>query len=244
MVTGSSGRPRIGVTSRFRQAIESHSVHRGYIDQVTRSGALPITIPTLGLEFCEEFLDAVDGLLLTGGEDIDPDYCTGSIRRPDYVYHPRRDAFELRLARLALDRGLPVLGICRGSQILWALTGNPLIAHIPDVNDHQVLHRTSLTEVSRHVVSLAPGSKVAGAYGESKVEVTSYHHQGLGEQAPGGLRWEVTARADDSLVEGFERAGAGAPWAVGVLWHPELPADDDERTDPLIAAFVSAAGAA
>ncbi|MEU2389511.1 gamma-glutamyl-gamma-aminobutyrate hydrolase family protein [Streptomyces sp. NPDC007369] len=231
------------MTSRFRHAIDSHSIHRGYIDQVVRAGGLPVVLPTLGAEYCEELIEAVDGLLLTGGEDIDPAHCTGSARRPDYTYHPRRDVFELRLARLALDRGLPVLGICRGSQILWSATGNPVIAHIPDVNDGQVLHRTSLTETSRHVVSPAPGSKVAAAYGEAKIEVTSYHHQGLGEQTPGDLRWLVTARAEDSLTEAFEREDADAPWAVGVLWHPELPAGDD-RTDPLIADFVSAAGGA
>ncbi|MFE6906732.1 gamma-glutamyl-gamma-aminobutyrate hydrolase family protein [Streptomyces erythrochromogenes] len=241
MVTSSSGRPRIGVTSRFRHAIDSHGIHRGYIDQVVRAGALPVVFPTLGPEYCGELLEAVDGLLLTGGEDIDPDHCTGSARQPDYTYHPRRDVFELRLARTALDRGLPVLGICRGSQILWSATGNRIIPHIPDVNDGQVLHRTSLTETSRHLVSLTHGSKVAEAYGEAKVEVTSYHHQGLGAQAPGDLRWRVTARADDGLTEAFEREDAGAPWAVGVLWHPELPADDDQ-TDPLVSAFVSAVG--
>ncbi|MFJ3902440.1 gamma-glutamyl-gamma-aminobutyrate hydrolase family protein [Streptomyces sp. NPDC090025] len=242
------------MTTRFRHAIDSHAIHRGYIDQIIRSGGLPVVLPTLGPEYGDDLLAALDGLLLTGGEDIDPDHCTGTVRRPDYTYHPHRDAFELRLARLALDRGLPVLGICRGSQILWSVTGNPLIPHIPDVNDGLVAHRTSLTETSRHLVRLSPGSAVARAYGEGgaevaegaegehKAEVTSYHHQGLGEQTPGDLRWRVTARAEDGLVEAFERADAAAPWAVGVLWHPELPADDG-RTDPLVSAFVSAAGA-
>jgi putative glutamine amidotransferase len=228
--------------SRFRDGIDSHSIHRGYIDQAVGAGALPIVVPTVGTELCESFVEAVDGLLLTGGEDIDPAYCRGTERQPDYRYHPRRDAFELRLTRLALDRGLPVLGICRGAQILWSATGNPLIPHIPDVNDGQVLHRTSLTEPSRHHVLLEPGSNVADAYGESKVEVTSYHHQGLGEQTPGDLQWRVTARAEDALAEAFERDTPGAPWAVGVLWHPELPCVED-RIDPLIAAFVSAVGA-
>lgn len=206
-----------------------------------RAGALPLVIPTAEAALCEDYIDVLDGLLLTGGEDIDPAYCTGTTRQSGYAYHPDRDAFELRLARLALDRGLPVLGICRGSQILWTATGNPLIPHIPDVNGGRILHRHSLTEPSRHGVTLAPGSKVADAYGTTAVKVMSYHHQGLGEQTPGDLRWRVTARADDAVVEAFERDDPAAPWTVAVLWHPELPADDD-RTDPLIAAFVSAAG--
>ncbi|MGW2598204.1 gamma-glutamyl-gamma-aminobutyrate hydrolase family protein [Streptomyces klenkii] len=261
----SSARPRIGVTSRFRQNIRSHSIHEGYVEQVTRAGGLPFVIPCADADgdLCTSYLSLLDGLLLTGGEDMDPAYCSGTVRQPGYTYHPRRDAFEKRLAGSALDAGIPTLGICRGAQVLHTVTGNPLIGHVPDVNGGRVAHRTSLTETSRHSVTLAEGSKVARAYGERTLKVTSYHHQGLGEQTPGGIRWRVTARADDSLAEAIEReieceadadgdaeGNAGqAPWAVGVLWHPELPADDGpadgtgERTDPLIAAFVAAAGA-
>ncbi|MEV4921467.1 gamma-glutamyl-gamma-aminobutyrate hydrolase family protein [Streptomyces roseoverticillatus] len=267
-------RPRIGVTSRFRQAIRSHSIHEGYVEQVVRAGGLPLVIPCTEADaeadgdLCASYLAVLDGLLLTGGEDMDPAHCRGTVRQPGYTYHPRRDAFETRLAAAALEARMPTLGICRGAQVLHTVTGNPLIGHIPDVNGGRVAHRTSLTETSRHSVTLAEGSKVARAYGdrayggsyeegagERTLKVTSYHHQGLGEQTPGGIRWRVTARADDSLAEAIEREAdtegdtQGDAWAVGVLWHPELPADDGpadgtgERTDPLIAAFVAAAGA-
>ncbi|WP_414170001.1 gamma-glutamyl-gamma-aminobutyrate hydrolase family protein [Streptoverticillium reticulum] len=233
-------RPRIGVTSRFREAIQSHSIHRGYVEQVARAGGLPVVVPCLAEELCEPYLSVVDGLLLTGGEDIDPAHCTGTTGQAGYVYQPGRDRFEIRLARSALDRGLPTLGICRGAQILHTATGNPLIPHLPDVNGGLVAHRTSLTEPSRHGVTPVAGSKVADAYGEGQLKVTSYHHQGLGEQTPGGVRWRVTARSDDSFAEAIEREGAA--WTVGVLWHPELPVDEgDSGPDPLIAAFVSAA---
>lgn len=231
------------MTSRFRPAVSSHAIHRGYVDQVLRAGGLPFVIPCTEAELGAPYLDAVDALLLTGGEDIDPAYCRGTRRQTGYTYHPGRDAFELALTGLALERGIPVLGICRGAQVLYAATGHPLIGHIPDVNGGAVEHRLSLTEPSRHTVTLAEGSEVARAYGERVLKVTSYHHQGLGEPAPGGVRWRVTATADDSLTEAVEREDGGA-WAVGVLWHPELPAEDDDRTDPLIAAFVSAASAA
>ncbi|MEU2872574.1 gamma-glutamyl-gamma-aminobutyrate hydrolase family protein [Streptomyces olivoreticuli] len=234
-------KPRIGITARFRPAIRSHSIHEGYVEQVARAGGLPIVIPCLDTGLCEPFLSALDGLLLTGGEDMDPAYCTGADRQPGYTYHPRRDAFETRLARSAIDGGLPTLGICRGAQVLHAVTGNALIPHIPDVNGGLVSHRTSLTETSQHSVTLVDGSKVAQAYGERVLKVTSYHHQGLGEQTPGDIRWRVTARADDALPEAIEREGDA--WTVGVLWHPELPVDEDaDRPDPLISAFVSVAG--
>ncbi|WP_222624431.1 gamma-glutamyl-gamma-aminobutyrate hydrolase family protein [Streptomyces buecherae] len=241
MAKKTPGLPRVGVTTRFRSALVSHSIHRGYIEQVARSGGLPLAIPTVEPEFCDDYLDTVDGLLLTGGEDIDPRFSPGTPRQRDYTYHPRRDAFEFRLARGALHRGLPVLGICRGSQVLWSVTGNPLVPHLPDVNGGQVLHRHSPTEPAQHSVRLVPGSKVARAYDEPVVKVASLHHQGLGPQTPGDLRWRVVGHAEDGMVEAFEREDTAAPWAVGVLWHPELPVGDD-RTDPLIAAFVSAIG--
>ncbi|MFJ3303896.1 gamma-glutamyl-gamma-aminobutyrate hydrolase family protein [Streptomyces sp. NPDC086549] len=234
-------KPRIGITARFRTAIQSHCIHQGYIDHVVRAGGIPVVIPCVDESLCEPFLSSIDGLLLTGGEDIDPDYCEGTTRQIGYQYHPSRDAFELRLAKAALAAGLPTLGICRGCQILYSATGNPLIGNIPDINSGIVAHRTSISETSQHRVTLSEGSKVALAHGERRVDVTSYHHQGLGDQRANDTRWQVTARSDDSLAEAIEQAGRA--WAVGVLWHPELPVSDtDDFIDPLISAFVSAAG--
>ncbi|MFP1624882.1 gamma-glutamyl-gamma-aminobutyrate hydrolase family protein [Streptomyces sp. 5K101] len=237
---GPAMKPRIGITARFRTAIQSHSLHRGYVDHVIRAGGIPVVIPCVDESLCAPLLSSLEGLLLTGGEDIDPAHCTGTTRQSGYQYHPTRDAFELALAEAALAAGLPTLGICRGCQILYTATGNPLIPHIPDVNAGLVAHRTSISETSRHRVTLTEGSKVARAYGERSVEVTSYHHQGLGDQGSGAYRWQVTARSDDTLAEAIEHVGDA--WAVGVLWHPELPVDPAEGlADPLISAFVSAA---
>ncbi|MEU5163463.1 gamma-glutamyl-gamma-aminobutyrate hydrolase family protein [Streptomyces sp. NPDC020875] len=232
--------PRIGITARFRREQLSHCIHRGYVDQVIRSGGMPLVVPGTEIALCEPYLATLDGLLLTGGEDIDPAHCTGPDRQADYPYQPGRDVFELRLARYAMDRGIPVLGICRGAQILYTATGNSLIPHIPDVNGGLVAHRASRTESVRHSVTLAEDSRVHAAYRERAVKVTSYHHQGLGEQSPGDVRWRVTATADDLLPEAVE--AEGHRWTVGVLWHPELPADPGgPDPDPLIAAFVTAA---
>jgi putative glutamine amidotransferase len=234
-------KPYIGITARFRPAIQSHAIHRGYVDQIVRAGGIPVVIPCVDDSLCESLLSRLDGLLLTGGEDLDPDHCTGTTRQDGYAYQPLRDAYELRLAKAALAAGLPILGICRGCQVLYSATGNPLISHIPDVNGGLVDHRKSLTETSQHPVTLAADGKVGLAYGEPSIEVTSYHHQGLGDQSPGGHQWRVTARSDDSLPEAIEPV-SGA-WVVGVLWHPELPVAGDDFPDPLISAFVAAAGA-
>ncbi|AXK31841.1 gamma-glutamyl-gamma-aminobutyrate hydrolase family protein [Streptomyces armeniacus] len=233
-------KPRIGITSRFRTSVQSHCIHQGYIDHVVRAGGLPVVIPCTDDALCEPYLSLVDGIMLTGGEDIDPAHCTGTTRQTGYAYQPVRDRFELRLTKAALESGTPVLGICRGCQILYAATDGPLLPHIPDVNGGVVTHRVSVTETSRHYVNLAEDGRVALAYGKQAVEVTSYHHQGLAEQEPGASPWRVTARSDDSLIEALELPGSA--WVVGVLWHPELPADaDGGEPDPLISAFVAAA---
>jgi putative glutamine amidotransferase len=234
-------KPHIGITTRFRSAIQSHAIHQGYVDQVVRAGGIPVLIPCVDDSLCDPFLSLLDGLLLTGGEDLDPDFCTGTTRQSGYTYHPSRDAFELRLTKAALAAGMPVLGICRGCQVLYTATGNPLISHIPDVNGGLVAHRKSLTETARHPVTLAGNGEVARAYGETSIDVTSYHHQGLGEQQGAEHRWRVTARSEDTLPEAIELVGDA--WTVGVLWHPELPVQGAEFTDPLVGAFVSAAGA-
>ncbi|MFF0299020.1 gamma-glutamyl-gamma-aminobutyrate hydrolase family protein [Kitasatospora sp. NPDC004614] len=235
-------RPRIGITARLRRSVQSHAVHQAYVEQVARAGGVPIIIPFGDEKLCEPILSALDGLLLTGGEDIDPAHAAGTPRQEGYDYHPERDAFELRLVELALDAGMPTLGICRGCQVLHVAAGNRLIPHIPDETDGSVSHRLSVSESSRHRVDLVAGGEVARAYGERSLLVTSYHHQGLAMPERADPRWRATAHSDDSLVEAIEFTGDS--WVVGVLWHPELPAAPDPAggADPLISAFVSAAG--
>ena len=249
-------RPKIGITARFRGAIQSHSVHRGYVDHVVRAGGLPLIIPHDDEALCEQMLASIDGLLLSGGEDIDPAVrpvapvapvapgAPGVPRQEEYVYQPERDAFEIRLARLALEQEVPTLGICRGCQVLYVATGNSLIPNISDVTGNRVPHRLSLSEPSRHLVHLAEGSKVAAAYWRRSLLVISYHHQGLDYHDRPDARWRATASADDALVEAIERVDH--PWMVGVLWHPELSVHGaaGHRADQIIAAFVAAAGAA
>ncbi len=235
--------PRIGITARYRKALRSYCVHEGYVDEVVRAGGLPVLVPFGDASRCADVLRSIDGLMLTGGEDMDPSRYGGAGRQDGYDYFPDRDDFELALAGMALEAGVPTLGICRGCQILHVAAGHTLIPHVPDVLGDLVAHRTSVTETSEHFVTLTEGSRVRDAYAQQSMLVTSYHHQGLEFGEDTDARWRVTARADDSLVEAIEYTGGS--WAVGVLWHPELPVKGgSEAGDPLISAFVAAAGAA
>lgn len=231
---------RIGITARYRPAIRSFSVHEGYVDEVARAGGLPIIVPFGDVSQCDPIVRSLDGVMLTGGEDVDPSRWGGPAQQDGYRYYPERDDFEIHLARTAMKYGLPVLGICRGCQILHVAAGHTLIPHVPDTFGDLVAHRKSIAEPSLHFVTLVEESRVANAYAQQRLLVTSYHHQGLHFDANMDSSWRVAARADDSLIEAIEYVGDS--WVVGVLWHPELPAQNDSgHSDPLISAFVGAA---
>ena len=230
--------PFIGITARFRPDILSHSVTRGYVDHVVHAGGVPVIVPYLHENLAGAMLERLDGIVFTGGEDIDPRY-SGTERRAGYGYQPERDAFEIGLARTAMRRGMPTLGICRGSQILYVATGHPLVSDVPVLVGNDVPHRHSPRESSRHDVHLAPSGRVAEAYRSDSLAVTSYHHQGIAVGELSGMPWRATAHAPDRVIEAIEHVGG--PWGVGVLWHPELPVDGDIPPDPIIRALVEAA---
>jgi putative glutamine amidotransferase len=233
-------RPRIGICAAIEQARwgawdrEAHLSARSYTDRVHDAGGLALLLPITERE-PEELLDLVDGLLLAGGADIDPS-AYGAPRHPCTVdTKPRRDAFEIALSRAAIERDLPVLGICRGMQLLNVALGGTLIQHLPDDLGHTDHRRTlGSFDNSDHDVRVAPGTLAARVIGESPHKTYSHHHQAvdvLGE----GLVATGWATIDD-LVEVVELPGPR--FVLGVQWHPEV---DD--TSPVIAALVEAAAA-
>jgi len=234
-------RPRIAITARFHPDTRSYRVGEEYVEAIVRSNGQPYIVPFTESTVPDDLLSNVDGLLLTGGEDIDPAFCGNTPRLDDYPYYPLRDQFELSLAECALRRGLTTLGICRGCQILYVATAGKLIADIPTAVGTQVLHRISRTATSLHSVALESGSKVRQAYQQAAVTITSYHHQGLLVDNASRGTWQVSATSEDGLAEAIELIGPA--WIVGVLWHPELPMDRSGGTsDKLIAEFVARAG--
>jgi gamma-glutamyl-gamma-aminobutyrate hydrolase PuuD len=231
-------RPLIGVTAYEVPASFSHwrdmptmMVPAGYAHAVSAAGGMAVVIPPAG--GTSELLDRVDGLVFSGGSDIDP-ALYGQTPRPEtgpVVRH--RDDSELELLRAALERGVPVLGVCRGMQLINVALGGTLLQHLEETGD--VVHKGPPGTFTTHAVDVMPGTLLHGMVGGG-VRVHSCHHQGI-ERLGEGLA--VTAHAPDRVVEGIEATGEA--FAVGVLWHPEEHA---ELGGPLFRGLVDAAAPA
>jgi putative glutamine amidotransferase len=208
-------------------------VQRTYPAAVQRAGALALVLPPdeAVVDSPDLLLDRIDGLLLAGGADVDPG-SYGADRHPETgITWPERDRFEIALARRAIEREIPVLGACRGMQILNIALGGTLHQDLPGVIGTDV-HRHTPGVFGDHGVRLEPGSLAARAVGDERTLVKSHHHQSLADLGEGlaATGWST----DDQLVEAVELRGE--PYALGVLWHPE-----QDEASRVIASLVEAA---
>ncbi len=209
------------------------TANQAYLAALQAAGATPILVPLDirdldGLEFA-------DGLLLPGGVDVNPT-AYGALAHPTSEWDDRVDDLEFRLARWALERKLPILGICRGLQVLNVALGGTLIQDLPSQRPEGVQHprqgpRFSLT----HHLSLVAGCRLAAVVGEDEVRVNSLHHQGVDRLAPG---LTPSARAEDGLIEGVEMEGD--EWVVAVQFHPEELFSTQPYAARLFESFVAA----
>lgn len=218
---GEGRRPVIGMCAAYEVAAWSvwrqhaHLVPDTYVSEVQRAGGLAIALPVDANP--EPLLDLVDGLLLVGGADVDPSMY-GAERDPlTEATVPRRDEFEIALVRLAAERDVPVLGICRGMQIINVAFGGTLRQHVTDETG-ATTHRRRLGgfEGTDHIVDLDAGSLAAQLAGETEHCVHCHHHQAIDAVGAGLI---VTGRGRDGMPEALE--AADGRWLVGVQWHPE-----------------------
>lgn len=211
-------RPLVAVTTYHREAGERprFTLPAAYLDAAREAGAMPVLVAP-GDAAPDEILSRVDGLLLTGGGDLDPVH--GAAAHPaTYFTCPDRDAFELALVRAALARDLPTLAICRGMQVLNVALGGTLHPHLPDHVGERIPHRVSQDEATGHAVEIAPDSALADTMGGVALDaVPSWHHQCV--DRPGrGLR--PVAWAPDGVIEALEAPAARR--LLAVQWHPEI----------------------
>ncbi|MGW7630330.1 gamma-glutamyl-gamma-aminobutyrate hydrolase family protein [Streptomyces griseoincarnatus] len=227
-----SGRPLIGISTYAESGVrwgvwqlDAALLPAGYPRLVQRAGGLAAMLPPDAPEHAAAAVARLDGLVIAGGPDVEPVHYGAE---PDPRTGPparARDAWELALIRAALERGVPLLGICRGMQLLNVALGGTLVQHIDG-------HAEVPGVFGRHPVKPVPGTRYAEAVPE-ETSVPTYHHQAADRLGTGLI---PSAYAEDGTVEAVERPDG--PWVVGVQWHPEM--GEDER---VVRALITAAGA-
>ena len=212
-------RPIVGITSYAEEArwgvweAPAALLPLAYVDAVEAAGGRALLVPP-SAGGVEETLDVLDGLILSGGADLDPASYGAEAHPETSDVRPERDSAELALLEAALARDLPVLAVCRGSQVLNVALGGDLVQHLPEVVGHKG-HKHTPGVFADHDVDVLPGTKLHEVIGEH-APVKSHHHQGYGRLGD-GLR--EAARADDGTLEAIE--DPRRRFALGVLWHPE-----------------------
>jgi putative glutamine amidotransferase len=230
--------PRIGITLDAEPAggyskLPWYALRENYFAAITRAGGLAIALPH-EVALADAYLELLDGLVITGGAfDLDPVTYGATDRHPTVTTKDRRTSFELAITKAALERDLPIFGICGGQQLLNVALGGDLIQHIPDAVPDCLAHEqpNPRTEAG-HAVAVAAGTRLHAIVGRGELPVNSAHHQAAGRVGPDVV---VSARASDGVIEAIEHPQRR--FCLGVQWHPEYRISPGD--DALFAAFVS-----
>ncbi|MFW5998713.1 MAG: gamma-glutamyl-gamma-aminobutyrate hydrolase family protein [Bacillota bacterium] len=223
----------IGISCGFNNVKEENIIlHNSYIETIKKAGGIPVLLPPhLEEQNLKIFKEKLDGVLLSGGGDIDPQVFN---QEPEYNMRridPVRDKFELKLTEWLLQTDIPLLAICRGIQILNIVCGGSIIQHLesPCIKHNQNAPRWYPT----HKISLKKGSWLEKIYEKNEIKVNSFHHQAIDKL---GEDLDITARTDDGIIEGVEYREH--PFAVGVQWHPERMYDNSYEQKLLFEQFI------
>jgi putative glutamine amidotransferase len=226
--------PLIGVTTSIQSKTNDYCLRHEYITAIRLAGGLPMLIPP-GEPNLNIILEWVDGIILTGGGDLDPATYNGTNHPTIYNVNRERDRFELSLAKLALETDIPILGICRGLEILVVASGGKLVPHLPDEFGEKIIHRQTQSCPAEHNVHIIPGTHLANIIGAGETKVVSWHHQAASNIPEG---WRLAATAADGVIEALEHEEH--PWAFAIQWHPEI-ALNDARQQRIFRAFINTA---
>lgn len=226
----------VTATTEIIRGLPRVRLNEAYTNALACAGLIPLIVPPLPPDLVTSVLDAVAGLVLTGGEDIDARLYHATPHASNGPVHAARDAAELTLARAARDRGMPTLAICRGIQVVNVAFGGTLVQDIPSEVRTEINHDPKARTTRVHAVDITPTSALARVFDTTHLTVNSSHHQSVDRVAAG---FTVTGRAPDGVVEAMESADPRW-WMLGVQWHPEelieTPEDWDRR---LFAAFAA-----
>lgn len=209
-----------------------------YVEAIERAGGVVVGLPPAdNVERVLQIVRQVDAVLLPGGNDIDPDHFGEKVLPENGRIEPGRDRLELAVARLALAEGIPLLGICRGAQVLNVAAGGTLYQDIYTQTTTRLQHNQKAPDwYPTHRIEVSPGSLLAGILEVLELRVNTFHHQAVRRVANSLI---AVAHSDDGIVEAIE--APGHPFAVGVQWHPEIMATRDARQQNIFDALVQAA---
>ena len=208
---------RRSLTTTIGQRIH-HALYECYAEAVIAAGGVPVLLPPTEIFSLDEMLSHLKGVVLVGGGDLDP-AMYGETPHPTVErVDPIRDRFEIEVAKWALQHDLPLLGICRGMQILNVAAGGSLIQDIPSQRVTPLQHRQAdAIDHPAHIVRIEPDSRLARVLGCTEMHVNTGHHQAVDRVAP---EFRATAFAEDGIIEGIESENKS--WVIGVQWHPEM----------------------
>jgi putative glutamine amidotransferase len=233
-------RPLIGITLDSEPAggyskFPWYAVRENYCSAVAAAGGLPLPLPHEP-DLAEEYLARIDGLVITGGAfDVDPALFGDDSRHETVVTKDRRTSFEFAVTQGAIERDIPLLGICGGQQLLNVVLGGTLIQHIPDAIPDALAHeQPNPRDEAGHDVAVTPGTLLSAITGAATLSVNSAHHQAVRDVGDGVI---IDAIAPDGVIEGIELPGRR--FCLGVQWHPEFSIDPGDSR--IFAAFIKAA---
>lgn len=224
--------PRIGVTCSTTASTDRYYVPRHYVEGIDATGGIPLLLSPLKSEDkLDTYLSLVDGLLLSGGADLDPVFYNQEPKSGMRRIDPEKDRLELKLGKSALERGIPILGICRGCQMLNVIGGGTLNQHIDGLKHWQNAPEAYPT----HEIEIRRGTKLFQILQTERIRVNTFHHQSVKDVASGFV---VSATSKDGVIEGLE--STTHPFAVGVQFHLEYLWKEDPAFKRIFSAFVEA----
>ncbi len=209
-------KPVIGIFPSYNSDKKEIFLDNYYTEEIMDSGATPIVLPIDNTEKMLEAFSKIDGLVLSGGVDIDPKYYGEANTGKSIEICPLMDEAEKLLIDIAMKADIPILGICRGMQALNVFNGGSLIQDIPSEHGFSVVHSISLKEPAFHNITVEKGSLLSDAIGFGIHRINSYHHQAVREIAPG---FSVAALSEDGIIESIYCKDK--KYVLGVQWHPE-----------------------
>lgn len=229
-------KPLIGITCYYNEETYETKLAANYIESISKSGGIPILLCCTEDEaLLEEWSTLCDGLMLTGGPDINPEIYGERPHHQTNAIAPMRDKTESLLFELFKKQNKPIFAICRGAQLINTLMGGKLCQDIPSIIGDTVIHRIPNLVPASHNMKFSQNTKLHNTVGVDEIKVNSYHHQCISEVAKG---LKAVAFAPDGIIEAIESTDES--WILGVQWHPERNLNDDNLSKKLFSAFVEA----